>query len=96
VQVEVVERDFTRSGKMMRSMSPEDRARVKGHLPFYSVDTREEADALIAAAVESGEFIRREEDGALFEATLLREQTVDNLDLAGERLAQLHAQLELG
>lgn len=65
---------------------------LQGRLPFYSVDTAEEAEALVALAVERGEFYRRE-DGVLIETTLLHEQTLENLELAGDRLAALHEEL---
>ena len=90
--MEVVERDFAPNGHMKRKLSPADESRVKGKLPFYSVDTKAEADALVELAVETGEFFRREDD-TLIEVTLAYEQTLDNLRLAGERLAGLHAKL---
>lgn len=73
-------------------VSPEDKRRLEGHLPFYSVDTREEVDALIALALERGEFVRQA-DGGLVEMTLYNDQTIENLRLAGERLAALHEEL---
>lgn len=91
--VQVVERDFTKTGRM-RNVSAADRAKLKGYLPFFSVDTKEEADALVELAIERGEFIRREEDGVLFESTLLYDQTIENLNLAGDRLAALHEELQ--
>lgn len=77
---------------MTNKMSKEDEARIKGHLPFYSVDTREEVEALTKLALQRGEFFLQA-DGSIIEMTLLEEQTVDNLRLAGERLAALHAEL---
>lgn len=65
---------------------------LKGRLPLMSVDTAEEAEALIELAIERGELFRRE-DGALIETTLMYEQTLENLYLAGERLASLHKEL---
>lgn len=93
--MEVVERDFTRNGRMKVKVSPADEKRLKGHIPFYSVDTREEADALIEAAVAAGEFARTA-DGRLVEMTLYEEQTLDNLLLAGKRLADIHAAMTQG
>jgi hypothetical protein len=90
--VEVVERDFTPKGKM-KPVSAADRKKLKGRLPFYSVDTKEEADALIEMALERGEFVRTD-DGRLMEVTLIYEQTLDNLYLAGDRLAAIHEELK--
>lgn len=87
----MVERDFADDGSML-PMSRADKARVKGHLPFYSVDTREEADALTQLAIEEGEFVQQH-DGTLIEVTLVRQQTPARLALAGEHLAVLHERL---
>lgn len=88
----MVERDFhPKTGRMTSKISPEDKARIKGHLPFYSVDTQEEVDGIIQLALEQGEFVQRP-DGAIFESTLLYDQSLDNLYLAGDRLAALHEQ----
>lgn len=77
----------------MRPVKQEARDPLKGYLPFYSVDTREEADALVELALERGEFFRQS-DGTIIESTLLVEQTLENLELAGERLAALHKELQ--
>lgn len=66
---------------------------MKGYLPFYSVDTKEEADALMALALERGEFYRQP-DGIILEMTLYSDQTLENLYLAGERLAALHVKIK--
>lgn len=89
--MQLVERAFTPDGEM-KPMSRADKARVKGHLPFYSVDTMEEALALVELAVSEREFFRKP-DGTLIEVTLVLDQTVDNLTLAGQRLAALHERL---
>lgn len=75
---------------MTGKLSKADQARVKGHLPFYSVDTEEEAAALIEAAIVAGEFFRRE-DGTIIEVTLAYDQTPENLQQAGKNLAHIHA-----
>lgn len=62
---------------------------IKGFLPFYSVDTREEADALIEEALRTGEFARNDK-GELVEVALAYEQTPAGLIQAGDRLAALH------
>lgn len=80
---------MTPEGRMTRRISPEDQKRIKGHIPFYSVDTVEEAEALIEAALACGEFARKE-DGTLVETTLMYDQTPANLTEAGERLAAIH------
>jgi hypothetical protein len=85
--VEVVERDFTKAGKM-KQMNKEQRTKIKGFLPFYSVDTQEEVDAIIKLALEAGEFVQK--NGELYETTLIYNQSLDNLYLAGEKLAELH------
>ena len=77
---------------MTGKLSKADQARIKGHLPFYSVDTVEEAEALIEAAIAAGEFFRRE-DGSIIEVTLAYDQTPDNLRLAGENLAAIHRKM---
>ena len=87
----MVERDFALDGSM-KPMSHQDRQRVNGHLPFYSVDTKEEADALVALALERGEFFRKP-NGDIIEVTLAHEQTLDNLRQAGENLAALHKEI---
>jgi hypothetical protein len=87
----VVERDFTLKGTM-KSVSPGDKRRLQGHLPFYSVDTREEADALIKLALETGEFTLGR-NGVIIETRLAQEQTLERLNEAGEALAVLHAAL---
>jgi hypothetical protein len=91
VQVKVVERDFTRDGKM-KIIGQKDRKDLNGYLPFFSVDTREEADAVIAEALRVGE-LWRQADGTIVETTLLHEQTIENLRLAGERMAEIHQRL---
>lgn len=77
---------------MTRRLSPADAARIVGHLPFYSVDTKAEADALTELAIEAGEF-RRLPSGEVVEARLAYEQTPANLIAAGEALAELHRRL---
>jgi hypothetical protein len=88
----VVERDFTPKGTM-KPMSAADKKRLKGYLPFYSVDSWDEANVLIEAALERGEFLRQA-DGTIIEATLVYDQTLDNLHLAGDRLSALHEELK--
>lgn len=63
---------------------------TSGFLPFYSVDTEEEVHTLIQLALEQGEFV--EKDGRIYETTLIYDQTLENLNLAGERLKELHEQ----
>ena len=56
----------------------------EGFLPVYSVDTEEEARALLATACETdlqGEYIARE---------LVEEQTLENLYAFGKRLEKVH------
>lgn len=84
---------MTPKGTMSKRISPEDRKRIKGHLPFYSVDTIEEAEALIEAALACGEFARQK-DGTLIETTLMYDQTPENLAVASDRLAALHERIE--
>lgn len=88
----MVERDFATDGKM-KPLPEEERKKLKGFLPFYSVDTKEEKNAVINLAIRRGEFIQHA-DGSLIEATLYREQTLENLYLAGERLEALRAEWE--
>lgn len=90
--MQVVERDFTPKGRM-KPASKELQAQLKGYLPFYSVDTKEEADAILERAIEVGEIVRRD-DGALVEVTLAYEQTLENLELAGQRLWAIHQDLK--
>lgn len=72
--------------------NPADEQRIKGRLPFFSVDTREEVNAVIREALAVGE-LAYNNAGQLVETTLAYEQTLDNLQLAGERLAEIHARL---
>lgn len=88
----MVERDFTRTGKMKHKLPPEDARRIKGHLPFFSVDTQEEVDAVIAEALRVGEFARNGR-GDLVEVTLAYEQTPENLREAGRQLEEIHRRL---
>ncbi len=87
-----MERDFTKKGTM-KPVSREMASTLKGYLPFYSVDTREEADAIIFEALRCGEF-HMQYDGSIVEVTLLYEQSLENLDLAGERLAEIHERIK--
>lgn len=79
----------------MKPPDAETRRKLNGYLPFYSVDTREEADALVALAIEAGEFVQGP-NGEIIEVTLAYEQTLENLNLAGDRLAALHDQIRTG
>jgi hypothetical protein len=57
----------------------------KGFLPVYSVDSEDEARQLLVLACErnrDGEFVARE---------LVHDQTLENLDAFGDRLAAYHA-----
>lgn len=90
----MVERDFTQRGEM-RPASKEQRRALEGYLPFYSVDTREEADALVAAALDAGEFMQSYPGGPIIETTLAEEQTLDNLRQAGVNLMALHEKLAI-
>ncbi len=81
------------NGRMKGITDPATKKRIKGHLPFYSVDTEEEAEALIEAAIREGEFFRRE-DGALIEVTLAYDQTPAKLGEAGDNLAAIHARMK--
>lgn len=76
----------------MKRLDSKEGKTLRGFLPFYSVDTREEADRLVEFALETGEFYRQA-DGSILEMTLYREQSIENLRLAGERLGELHRQI---
>jgi predicted lactoylglutathione lyase len=91
--VQVVERDFYQNGKMKGITDEDTIRRIKGHLPMFSVDTVEEVEAVIDRALEVGELVRQS-DGGLVEMSLYSEQTIANLNLAGERLAAIHAELK--
>lgn len=59
----------------------------RGFLPIYSVDTQEEAVALLTLTCPTnlaGEFVARE---------LVHEQTLENLEAFGERLEKAHLAL---
>lgn len=91
----MVERDFTLDGRMKPITDKEIKRKLRGFLPFFSLDTREEVDAVIARAIEKGE-ISRQADGTLVEMTLLYEQTLENLELAGARLAYIAEEIATG
>ena len=74
----------------MKPVRKEYRDLLRGYLPFYSVDTRAEADALIQAALAAGEFYQPDPDGPIIEVTLAADQTLENLETAGKNLAALH------
>ncbi len=79
----------------MKGLCAADKKRTKGHLPFYSVDTMEEGEALIEEAIRGGEFVRQP-DGTLVEVTLAQFQSVASLSLAADRLAAIHWKMKAG
>lgn len=87
-----MERSFHANGRMKAMTSKADKARTKGHLPFFSCDTWEEADAVLEEAIRQGE-IARTPDGRLIEVRLAETQTIDILMDAGAALAAIHAEL---
>lgn len=68
---------------------------VEGHLPFYSVDTREEAERITHLAIARGEFLVQR-DGSLVEARLRAEQSLEKLAEAGRYMAEIHRQIKEG
>lgn len=86
----MLERSF-KNGKMTRGVENViigDDDDTSGYLPFYSVDTYEEVFGILKLALEAGEIVQK--DGRYYETTLMYDQTIENLTLAGERLAELH------
>lgn len=89
-----MERDFTDNGRM-RPLDRDRQRALKGHLPLYSVDTREEATRLTHLAIAHGEFLVQR-DGSLVAHRLRNEQNLQNFQETTEALERLHKQVLAG
>lgn len=90
--MQLVERSFHKNGNMKAIADPADKRRLKGHLPFWSCDSWDEAFTVIEEAIRQGELYRTP-DGRLIETRLAEEQTLDILMDAGWVLEHIHREL---